>query len=108
MISLPSLLIFIQILKIMIVRTPTGNIIDGNLEVTKKNSGDGYINGVELNLNWEFLMDFTAYGSFAWTYGEVDTYPTSDPVTAREPIDRIMPVTYMAGVKWAPMDKFSS
>lgn len=90
----------------MIVRSPTGNTIDGSYEVTKKNSGDGYINGIEFNIDWHFLRDMSAYGSFAWTYGEVDTFPTSTPVMSREPVDRIMPVTYMAGIKWASMNKY--
>ena len=31
----------------MIVRTPTGRLIDGDSEVTKMNAGTGFVHGVE-------------------------------------------------------------
>jgi hemoglobin/transferrin/lactoferrin receptor protein len=91
-------------IKDMIVRTPTGTIIDGNMEVTKKNSGDGYLHGVELNLNYRIHPSMTMFGSFAWIDGEVDTYPTSSPVKQKEPIDKLMPTTYHGGIRWAPLE----
>jgi hemoglobin/transferrin/lactoferrin receptor protein len=84
----------------MIIRTPTGDMIDGDREVTKKNAGDGYVNGVELSANYRFHPEWTLFGQFAWTYGEADTYPTSDPVTRREPISRLMPPTGQVGLRW--------
>ncbi|MFP4054791.1 MAG: TonB-dependent receptor [Phycisphaerae bacterium] len=84
----------------MIVRTPTGNVIGGNNEVTKKNAGDGYVQGVELSARYRFHPEWTAFGQFAWTYGEVETYPTSGPVTREEPVSRLMPPTGQVGVRW--------
>ncbi len=86
----------------MIIRTPTGRVVDGDYEVTKKNAGDGYINGVELSAAWEFYPGFLAHASFSWMYGEVDTYPTSSSDKEREPISRLMPITYQGGIKWQP------
>ena len=57
----------------LIVRFPTGNVIDGLPEVTKDNVGDGFVHGVELGLSWNFHAGFTAFGSFAWVAGEADT-----------------------------------
>jgi len=39
----------------MIVRAPTGNIISGAFEVTKRNAGDGYLQGIELSARYRFL-----------------------------------------------------
>ncbi|MDP6381422.1 MAG: TonB-dependent receptor, partial [Phycisphaerae bacterium] len=90
----------------MIVRTPTGNIIDGDSEVTKKNAGDGFIHGIELSTKYRFHPKWTAFGSFTWMDGEVDTYPTSSGVKNAEPIDRLMPPTGNLGLRWEPNKKF--
>ncbi len=86
----------------MIIRTPTGRVIDGDHEVTKKNAGDGYVNGVELSASWKFYPGFQANASFSWMYGEVDTYPTSSPEVEREPLDRLMPMTVQGSIRWQP------
>lgn len=84
----------------MIVRTPTGRTVDGNREVTKRNGGDGYVQGIEVDAEWEFLNGLSVFGNFTWMDGEVDTYPTSSPESAREPLDRLMPVTGTLGLHW--------
>ena len=84
----------------MIVRTPTGRIIDGDHEVTKKNAGDGFAHGVELSARYLVHPRFTAFGSFTWVDGGVDTYPTSSPEPSREPTDRLMPSTGHFGLRW--------
>lgn len=83
----------------MIVRAPTGRTIDGLQEVTKKNSGDGYIQGVEwmgrltLNENWATWL------ATSWMEGEVESYPTSKPTTSREYVSRLMPATAQFGLR---------
>lgn len=47
-------------IKDMIVRTPTGRVVDGDNEVTKKNAGNGYVQGIEVSLSWRFLPQLTA------------------------------------------------
>ena len=84
----------------MIVRTPTGRIIDDAYEVTKKNAGNGYIHGVELDARYRFQPALTAFGTFTWMDGEVETYPTSEAVLVTEPIDRLMPRTGRFGLRW--------
>ncbi len=88
----------------MIVRTPTGRIIDGESEVTKRNGGNGFVRGIEAEAEWEFHPRFTVFGNFTWTDGEVETYPTSAQVLVAEPIDRLMPPTGRAGLKWGSSD----
>ena len=84
----------------MIVRTPTGDIVDGDREVTKQNAGDGSVYGVELTGRYRFAPQWTAFGGFTWMYGEVTTFPTSEADKRSEPIDRLMPPTGRLGVRW--------
>jgi hemoglobin/transferrin/lactoferrin receptor protein len=88
----------------MIVRTPTGRIVDGDREVTKQNGGDGYVQGVEFDARCNLGGNVTAFGVCTWMEGEVDTYPTSDPIRVRESITRQMPLTGRAGLRWAPTE----
>jgi len=90
----------------MIVRAPTGNVIGGDNEVTKKNAGDGHLCGAEIGARWRFDPQWTAFGSFAYVYGEVDTFPTSAPVTRSEPVSRLMPPTGQFGVRFDPDRRF--
>lgn len=84
----------------MIVRAPTGTVIDGNFEVTKRNAGDGFVHGIELGGRWRFHPELTAFGALTWIDGEVDAFPTTAPVKRREPIDRLMPMTGQIGLRW--------
>jgi hemoglobin/transferrin/lactoferrin receptor protein len=84
----------------MIVRTPTGRIIDGDHEVTKRNGGDGYVQGVELDASFGLWRELDMFGTFTWMDGEVDTYPTSSAELATETIDRLMPPTGRFGLRW--------
>ena len=83
----------------MIVRTPTGAVIDGDREVTKMNGGDGYVQGIEFDSRYRLLDCLTVFGVLTWMDGEVDTYPTSDAELATEYIDRLMPVTGTMGLR---------
>jgi len=84
----------------MIIRTPTGRTVDGYVEVTKKNAGKGYIDGVELSARYSFDEAWSVWMSGSLMYGEVDTYPTSDVDLARDYITRLMPPAGEAGVRW--------
>jgi len=91
----------------MIVRTPTGNTISGDSEVTKRNAGDGFVQGIELNARYRFHPQWTIFTAVTWMEGEIDTFPTSAPVMSREPLDRLMPLTGLVGLRWeAPSGKF--
>ncbi|MDD2601140.1 MAG: TonB-dependent receptor [Kiritimatiellae bacterium] len=89
----------------MIVRTPTGRMVDGNSEVTKKNAGKGYVHGVELAGAYEFIDCWTLWGNLTWIDGEVDGYPTSEAKSKREPISRLMPMTATTGLRWDVTDR---
>ncbi len=88
----------------MIVRTPTGRVIDGENEITKQNSGDGYVNGLEMQLRYSVSEMWQLFGNLTWLRGEVDTFP--DAARAREPLDRQMPPQLYLGGRWQhPQDR---
>ena len=84
----------------LIVRTPTGRVVDGDFEVTKKNGGDGYSRGAELRATTRLGHASSLFATVSWVDGEVDTFPTSTSVQAREPLDRLMPLTGHFGWRW--------
>jgi hemoglobin/transferrin/lactoferrin receptor protein len=86
----------------MIVRTPTGNVIDGKDEVTKKNAGEGVIDGLEVEIGWQVTPEWRLTATATWLDGDVDGYPTSAPVTVNEPISRLMPPTARLAATYVP------
>lgn len=83
----------------MIVRAPTGRMIDGLNEVTKKKSGDGYIQGIEWMNTVTLSRNWSGWVSASWMDGEVDAYPTSSPEKKRDYTSRLMPITAQVGVR---------
>jgi hemoglobin/transferrin/lactoferrin receptor protein len=91
----------------MIVRQPTGNMIGSDREVTKRNSGAGYVTGIEASGRWQFHPQLALFGWVTWMEGRVDGYPTSAPVLQREWLSRMMPMSGEVGLRWdAPNKKF--
>jgi len=86
----------------MIVRTPTGNTVNGAAEVTKRNAGNGYLHGFELNGEQTLHPWLTARTTFSWMDGKLDGYPTSAPMPQREPVSRLMPATFQLGLRTGP------
>jgi hemoglobin/transferrin/lactoferrin receptor protein len=85
----------------LIVRTPTGNTVNGLNEVTKLNSGSGFVHGVELTGGVELGLGFSTRAVFTWMEGRVETYPAgggSDLET--EPLSRVMPLSALGAVRW--------
>lgn len=83
----------------MIVRAPTGRTIDGLQEVTKRNSGDGYVQGVEWLGTVTLTRNWSSWLGLAWMEGEVDAYATSAPQTSRQYLTRLMPPMAQWGVR---------
>ena len=86
----------------LIVRAPTGEIVDEAREVTKRNAGNGYVTGVELTVGYQVAEDWHVRLMGSWMDGEADAYPTSDPVAVRDDLSRLMPLTGQAAVRWQP------
>ncbi len=81
-----------------IIRFPNGGVIDGEPTVERANSGDGYVQGVEAGLSWEFVNGWTLFGNFAWSEGEVGQYLGSG--IGVFPVSRIHPMTGQLGLHW--------
>ncbi len=78
----------------MIVRAPTGRVVEqGLIEVTKNNAGDGWIHGVEALGEWDVIEHWMLRAMGAWMDGEVEGYPTSQSTRVREPVSRLLPPT---------------
>ena len=90
----------------LIVRTPTGVEIDDEVEVTKRNAGEGFVQGVELSGRVALSDALSLWGNATWFDGEVDGFPTSDPTPVTEPIDRLMPLTGHVGLYFSPVDRW--
>jgi len=86
----------------MIVRTPTGRVIDDLIEVTKENASSGYVQGAELTVGWNFARDWSARATASWMDGEVEDFPTSGPIESTEYISRLMPLTGQLALRFAP------
>jgi len=78
----------------LIVGTRTGRIVDGSDEVTKINGGDGYVSGVEMEIEQGLTDQLTLFGWLSWQDGDLESGGL------REPMSRLMPFTAEAGVRW--------
>jgi hemoglobin/transferrin/lactoferrin receptor protein len=91
---------FYTVIEDMIVRQPTGRVIGGNREVTKRNAGEGYIQGFEMAPSWRFHPQLTAFGNFTWMRGQMQSFATAAPVKTWQPYSRLMPTTTEVGLRW--------
>jgi hemoglobin/transferrin/lactoferrin receptor protein len=83
------------------VRTPTGAIVSGLAEVTKRNSGRGHVHGVELEGQAVLTDALSLRAVFSWMEGRLESYPTVAPVLVEEPVSRLMPATFVGTARWA-------
>lgn len=84
----------------LIVRTPTGNIIDGVNEVTKRNASEGWLHGVELSGRIHVGEGLSLFGQGAWQEGEADSFPASNVASVRAPLSRMHPLMGLVGLRW--------
>ena len=83
-----------------IVRFPTGRVIDGELEITKDNVGDGRSWGFEIQGRLDLGKGWTLRADTAWLDGKLDTSPGPGEPLVREPLDRLMPWTSHLALGW--------
>jgi hemoglobin/transferrin/lactoferrin receptor protein len=84
----------------LIVRTPTGAVIGGANEVTKRNASTGWIHGVEASGRLRLGSGVSLFGHASWQEGEADAFPTSAAASVRAPLSRLNPVSGLAGMRW--------
>lgn len=93
----------------MIVMNPTGVDVDttgdGNPdtpEIQKSNAGDGFLQGVELELSRHFNNDWAAFAQLGWMNGEVDQFDFSAMEEITAPTSRLTPSGGVVGVRYMP------
>lgn len=89
----------------LIIRTPTGRVIGTDIEVTKKNSGDGYVTGFDLGIETSFTKNWSFSAKTSWQDGEIDTFPTSSAVKERDQMSRLLPITSLLSLKYQKPNK---
>jgi hemoglobin/transferrin/lactoferrin receptor protein len=90
----------------MIIRVPTGNVIDEEYEVTKLNSGKGYSQGFEFWFNYKLNARIELSSSYFWLNGEIEGYPDSMTQTAKEPLSRMMPQSTTCSIRYQVKKQF--
>ena len=89
----------------LIVRTPTGRVVDGQTEIKKQNSNGGYITGIEVDGRYMLAADWLIWANFSWLDSSIETFPTAVPQPVNEPIDREMPMMINAGIQWNTLNQ---
>lgn len=84
----------------MITRAPTGEVLDGEFVVTKRNGRDGHVQGVEANFYWLPIEPLRLSADFAWQEGRLTHFPTSQPIAVEEPLSRTLPTTARLKARW--------
>jgi hemoglobin/transferrin/lactoferrin receptor protein len=99
-----SLSYFYTFIDGMISRVPTGNMIGGNAEVTRRNIGTGFVQGFEaagfLYFTRIGLPQWAGAMALSWLQGETDTFPTSAAIMERRPLSRIQPASATLSLRW--------
>lgn len=95
---------FHTVIRNQIIRTPTGAIVDGLAEVTKRNSGAGYVQGLEFAGSVRLHPVWTLSSTLTWMRGELDYFPSSSSaLLLRAPLSRVMPLTGHTALRWEPL-----
>lgn len=89
-----------------ITSTPTGNVVGGLTEVTKRNSGSGGVFGFELDGSYQFDEQWSVKGNLTYLKGDLESYvDASSFQTVNEPLSRVQPLTVNISLRWDSPDK---
>lgn len=84
-----------------VTRIRTGMTVPtGEFVVEKRNSGRGYVQGVEITGSVELAGGLSLWGNFSWMQGTLDAPLVIGGPEVTEPISRLMPSTVNAGLRW--------
>lgn len=94
-----------------ITSTPTGKIVDSLIQVSKSNSGSGYVSGVEFKAQLDISTQWHGEINGSWQYGE-QWLPSSasneSSNSIKSPFSRSMPVSGSISLNWSSTDYLSS
>ena len=93
-------------IKDFVTSTPTGNIVGGLTEVSKQNSAEGYVQGVELAATVYLDENWELFGNVTWMQGELEADSSiGGNNIGEDPISRIMPLSTNFGLRWTRADE---
>lgn len=79
----------------LIIQSPTGAFSGGTQVVRKDNIGDGYVNGLELEVGWNAMKELWLTSRFSHMYGQVDQLDEAQGfIAVKKPLSRLMPTTF--------------
>jgi hemoglobin/transferrin/lactoferrin receptor protein len=89
-----------------ITSTPTGRVVKGLTEVTKRNSGSGAISGAELTGTYQLDNQWSVRGNLTAIQGDLENYvDASSFQTVSEPLSRVQPLTANFALRWDSPDR---
>lgn len=83
-----------------IATVPTGRIVDGLIEVSKRNASSGFVRGIEAEGKVTVADGVSMTGNLTWLEGRLSE-PTPNGTNITEPISRIQPLTGFIALDWA-------
>lgn len=83
----------------MIVRYPTGNVVNGANEIRKANVGDGFAWGFDLDGRWRIDEAWTAGATVSFVAAKVDTF-LAPGVEDDEPLGKLPPLHGGVRFRW--------
>lgn len=95
--------VFYTWIRDMIVRSPTGEFVNGVPVVQKDNVGDGSVYGVEVQGERALGAGWSVFAVATYIVGHVDQFKESGQKVSK-PLDRSMPLTAVVGVELDPDD----
>lgn len=88
-----------------ITSTPTGNVVGGLTEVTKRNSGSGGVFGFELAAAYQLDTAWSVSGNLTYLKGDLESYVDASSLqTVNEPLSRVQPLTVNLALRWDSPD----
>ena len=96
---------FYSLIDDMIIRRETGETLGGNRVVEKRNGGNGYMQGIELSGQYRFHPSWSVFGHMTWTEGRVDQFIGTTTQQQVQPLSRVVPLMWRAGVRWQTVDR---
>ena len=85
----------------VIIRTPTGRVINGAAEVTKTNASElDRSTASKRRSPTRCCRELLLFADGMIIDGEADAYPAANSPKVREPIDLLMPTSWRVGARW--------
>lgn len=91
--------VYYTLIRDMIVRFPTGNVVAGANEIQKANVGDGELWGFDAGALWHLDEAWSVGGDVCYVAGKVDTF-LAPGVTDDEPLGKLPPLHGHGRIRW--------